>query len=137
VAVTAGCEPHCQLGEWAFIASLVVGVIATVLIVWMSGVKEAYWEKDRGDSAERIAQLVVQGDRLRNDTAEANARATNAQLALEKLKAPRSMQAAQMPPLVTLLSAFAGTNAAVYVLGEGPEPNSLAALIAGILKQAR
>jgi hypothetical protein len=64
-----------------FIGSLVVGVVSTVLIVWMSGLKEAYWEKDRTESAERVASLVVQGDQLRKDTAEANARASEAQLA--------------------------------------------------------
>jgi hypothetical protein len=54
-----------------FIASLVVGVAATVVIVWMSGVKEAHWEKDRTEAAERI-------EGLQKDTAEANARALEA-----------------------------------------------------------
>jgi hypothetical protein len=61
---------------------LVVGVVFTILIVWMAGVKEGYWERDRTESAERVASLVIQGDELRKDTAEANARASEAQLAL-------------------------------------------------------
>jgi len=48
-----------DLANIFFIGSLVVGVAATVLIVWMSGVKEAYWEKDRTESAERVAGLVA------------------------------------------------------------------------------
>ena len=87
-----------KIADWAnvfFIGSLVVGVVSTVLIVWMSGVKEAYWEKDRTESAEHIAALGVQGDQLRKDTAKANAQALEAQLALEKFKAPRAKSVEQ------------------------------------------
>jgi hypothetical protein len=70
-----------QIADWAnifLIGSLVVGVVSTVAIVAMSGVKEQYWEEDRRGSAERIAALTTQGDKLRNDTADANARAAEA-----------------------------------------------------------
>jgi hypothetical protein len=40
-----------------FIASLVVGVVSTILIVWMANVKESHWDIDRRASAERIAEL--------------------------------------------------------------------------------
>ena len=76
-----------DIANFLFIGSLVVGVVSTVTIVWMNGVKEAYWEKDRGESAERIASLVTQGEQLRKDTADANARALEAKLELEKFKA--------------------------------------------------
>ena len=97
-----------------FIGSLVIGVVSTVLIVWMSGVKEAYWEKDRTESAERIAVVAAQGEKARaelgiaqadiakakaqaaaleRDTAkarqaivEANARTKEAELKLEELR---------------------------------------------------
>jgi hypothetical protein len=73
---------------------LVVGVVSTILIIWMAGVKESYWERDRIESAERVASLTVQGDQLRKDTAEANARAAEADLARVKLEeklAPRRL----------------------------------------------
>jgi len=49
----------------ALIGSLVVGVVSTVLIVWMGNVKESHWELDRTASAERIAQLNNETARLR------------------------------------------------------------------------
>jgi len=81
-----------DIANWFFIGSLVVGVVSTILIVWMAGVKESYWEKDRTESAERIAGLMVQGDQLRKDTADANARALEAKLALENLRPRESLR---------------------------------------------
>jgi hypothetical protein len=83
-----------QIAGWAnvfLIISLVVGVVSTVAIVWTTGVKEAYWDQDRLDSTEHITALTAQSDQLRKDTAEANARAAEAQLALEQFKAPRRL----------------------------------------------
>jgi len=113
----------------AAIAAVVVGV-STAIIIKLQKQSEL-------ESNERIASLVTQGDQLRKDTAEANARAVEAQLALEKLKTPRSIPPKEIARLVALLSAFAGTNAAIYILGEAPEPNGLAGVIAGILKAAK
>jgi hypothetical protein len=82
-----------QIADWAnilFIGSLVVGVVSTVTIVWMTGVKEAYWDKDRRESAERVASLATEGEHLRKDTAEANARASEAELKLAEFRKPRS-----------------------------------------------
>jgi hypothetical protein len=48
-----------------FIASLVIGVVSTILIVWMANVKETHWDTDRRASRERIAQLDNETARLR------------------------------------------------------------------------
>jgi hypothetical protein len=72
------------------------------------GCKEAYWEKDRTESAEHIAALGVQGDQLRKDTAKANAQALEAQLALEKFKAPRAISVEQRNRIVEEMKQFAG-----------------------------
>ena len=64
-----------HIADWAniaFIGSLVVGVASTILIVWMAGVKEAYWESARQASEERIAELTTKGDEARADIAKAN-----------------------------------------------------------------
>jgi hypothetical protein len=62
----------------------------------MANVKETHWDIDRRASRERIAQLDKETARLSADAdasqaaiADANARALEAQLALEKFKAPR------------------------------------------------
>ena len=51
-----------DLANIFFIGSLVVGVVSTVLIVWMANVKEGHWERARQDSEERIASLTTQGE---------------------------------------------------------------------------
>jgi hypothetical protein len=53
------------------VCSLVVGVVATALIVWMGNVKEGYWDADRQRSRERVAGLE-------SGVADANARAAEA-----------------------------------------------------------
>jgi hypothetical protein len=95
-----------DIANWFFIGSLVVGVVSTVLIVWMAGVKEGYWEQDRRESGERIAELATQGDQLRKDTAEANARAAEAQLALEKFRNPRVLSERQRAEIISKMHAW-------------------------------
>jgi hypothetical protein len=65
----------------AAIAAVVVGV-STAIIIKLQ--KQAELE-----SSERIASLIVQGDQLRKDTADANARAAQANLSLQRLTVPR------------------------------------------------
>jgi hypothetical protein len=69
----ATAERVADIANVFFIGSLVVGVVATVTIVWMTNVKERYWDQDRQASAERIVTLTTQGDRLRKDTEDARA----------------------------------------------------------------
>jgi hypothetical protein len=97
-----------DVANWFFIGSLVVGVVSSILIVWMAGVKEGYWEKDRAESAERIASLRVQGDQLRKDTAEANASALKSALALEEFKAPRILSPKKQAELTDKMKSYAG-----------------------------
>jgi hypothetical protein len=92
-----------DIANWFLIASLVVGVVSTILIVWMAGVKEAYWEQDRRESSERIAALD-------SETAKANAEAAQANLELAKLKAPRALSQEQIEKISEEIKAFAGTN---------------------------
>jgi hypothetical protein len=92
----------------------------------------------------QIAEAKKQTATLEKDTAnarrgivEANARALEAQAELARFKAPRSIAEADKPTLISALSKFAGTKVAIYVLGDGPEPNSLGASINGVLTQSR
>jgi hypothetical protein len=97
-----------DIANMLLIASLVVGVISTCTVVWMTSVKETYWEADRRSSEERTAALTAQGDQLRKETAEANARAAEAQLALERLKAPRTLGPARQEFVANTVRSFAG-----------------------------
>jgi hypothetical protein len=127
-----------DLDAWntVMVSSLGVAAIAAVLVGISTAIIIKLQKQAELESNERIASLVVQGDQLRKDTAEANARAMEARVELEKFKAPRSIPAEAMPRLVALLSAFAGTNVAIYIMGESPEPNALAGIVDGLLKQA-
>lgn len=113
-----------NLANVALVLSLVVGVVATITIVWMGGVKERYWDKDRQESSERVASLVTQGDQLRKDTAEANARAAEAQLALEKFRAGRTLTPEQRAKITEEMRPFAGTPV-VFGVFQDPEPIAL------------
>jgi hypothetical protein len=96
------------IANWSLLGSLLVGVVATFLIVQTTDVKEDHWAIDRRESAERIAGLTTQGDQLRKDTADANARALEAQLELAKFKAPRLLTEEQQARIVGQIKTFSG-----------------------------
>jgi hypothetical protein len=118
-----------------FIVSLVVGVVSTIVIVWMAGVKEDWWDQDRRISAERIAELTADADSSKADIAEANARAAEAQLALEKYKAPRTLTTEQQRAIEEALKPFAGQQYALSV-APGNEPAAFLCVLDGILTRA-
>jgi hypothetical protein len=84
-------ETASSLFNWAnllLLGALAVGVISTGLVVWMGNVKEEY---------------------LKRDIAASNARALEAQLALEKFKAGRTLKEEQQKRISASLRPFAGT----------------------------
>ena len=81
-----------DIANIALIAALVVGVIATVLVVWMGNVKEGYLRR-------ALADLGV-------EAGKANKEAAEAKLALERYKAPRILSAEQMATLSMRLKPF-------------------------------
>jgi hypothetical protein len=54
-----------DIANFAFIASLVVGVVATVTLVWMGNVKEAYLRRDVASTNERAAKLEKEAATLK------------------------------------------------------------------------
>ena len=68
--------------------------------------------------------------------ADADARALEAQLALERFKAPRTISNSDRPNIVSAMSKYRETKAAVYILGEGTEPNALGRSLVDNLKAA-
>lgn len=100
------------VGDWAnraLIGSLVVGVVSTVLIVWMGSAKETYWDLDRQQSRERVAALDVAVAQANERAALANEKAESERLArlrLEAQLAPRRLTGLQTDLLTTALSAM-------------------------------
>jgi hypothetical protein len=112
------------------IGSLAVGVVSTATIVWMTRVKESYWEADRMTSAERIAEIRTEAELARAGITDSNAkaaaaqeRAAKAELELAKLKAPRHLTEEQGARLITTLKQFSGT--AIFL---GAPPGDVEAL---------
>jgi hypothetical protein len=140
-----------------FIGSLVAGVVSTIVIVWMATVKESHWDNEREASKVEIQRLSTEGEASKAEIARANeraaalerdaavagqkiaeatARAFEAQLALERFKAPRQLSESGRSEARRELSKYAGAKAAVYVAGEGMEPAGLAGSIIGLLNES-
>jgi hypothetical protein len=81
---------------------------------------------------ERIAELSTQAEQLRKDTAQANAKALEAQLALEKFKAPRVLTPDQQSFVSSMIRQFA-PQPYVLSVGMGQETFELATMIEAAL----
>jgi hypothetical protein len=111
---------------------------------WSSNIRER-------QSEWRTATLEVQAKRADADlerakadianadarAAEATASALQAQAELERFKATRLISESDKPGMIAALSKFAGTTAAIYILGEGPEPQAFAASIRELLERSQ
>jgi hypothetical protein len=147
-------ETVVKISLWAAVGAGVVTAIAGFVAGYVgyelsdaiqrqSDEKIAEARKAVANANERIAELNRDTARLAADAessraaiAGANARALEAQAELARFKAPRSISETDKPRLISALLPFPGTKVAIYVLGEGPEPNSLAASINDMLIQA-
>lgn len=106
------------LANWMLLASLLGGVLSTFVIVKTADVKEEHWANDRRESSEKVVVLTTQGDQLRKDTAEANARAAEAtlkaneadlaRLKLEERLAPRRIRQKDQELIASQVSEFRG-----------------------------
>lgn len=54
----------------ALVVSLVVGVLATALIVWAGGIKEQHWNIARNQAQEKIAMLELETMKAQERTLE-------------------------------------------------------------------
>jgi hypothetical protein len=139
----ADSENHGGIGMWpseaiasriydianiALIGALVIGVIATALVVWMGNVKEGYLRIG-------LASLNSQAAQANQMAADANERATEAQLALEKYKAPRMITDLQQSVFIDAIKLSGGQQYMLSVAA-GQESANLVCLIDRLLKQA-
>lgn len=123
-----------DIANWGLIAGLVVGVVSTVLIVWMGNIKEEYLRRDLG--------------RLGVETARQQERAAIAESGLvelhERMK-PRTLLPAQRTKLLELLRAEmnavrADREAAkvlivIYPIGDS-EATDFATMLTGVIREA-
>jgi hypothetical protein len=116
--------------NWILIGALVIGVVATYGIVVSGNVKESAANKE-------IARLSSEAEASRAAIADANARALEAQLALEKFKAPRSITPLAEKKAIDELTNLTGNSADIFILAEGPEPATLGKAILTILSAAQ
>ena len=77
--------------NWILIGALIVGVVATYGIVVSANVKESAANSKIAELNKETTKLSADAEASRAAIADANARAVEAQLALEKFKSPRSM----------------------------------------------
>jgi hypothetical protein len=91
-----------DLSSFVLIGALIVGAVATILIVWMGIVKEHHWEVDRRASSERIAQLnnetawLHEKGALTTDAVVAAAQATKANALAAQFLLALSQQLSQL-----------------------------------------
>jgi hypothetical protein len=138
------------IANWGLFASLLVGFVSTVVISKTTDRKEDLWDHARQESNERIAelnkgtaQLAAEAESARGEiakanrgAAEANARAVEAQLALEKFKAPRELTPEQQARITFAALPFKGTRFDMAVIPNDPEAIVLVGKIAGPLRAA-
>lgn len=146
-------ETASHIFDWAgfvLIGALTLGVVSTVLIVWMGIVKEHHWDDEKRQSAERISineketkRAVAESDKAKEGAAlaneraaEANAKALEAQLALEKFKAPRQFSPDETAKLIEFLTPFSGQEFQVTTYWEAKEPMEFTKQLVGTLMQS-
>lgn len=87
-------------------------------------------------TTERIAELSAQAEQLRKDSAEANARAAEANLALAKIKAPRTLTPDQYASLIAVMMPFADKQYDMAIVIGDPEATDILGQIDSALTAA-
>lgn len=107
-----------SLGLGALAAIAVLVTTRAVIVLQDREAKEnaAAFGKYKLEAGERATALETAGKVAQASIAEANARAIEAQLALERFKAPRTITALEQDTLASKLLPFAGTKAKVWML---------------------
>ena len=123
----------------SLLGALVVGVVATALVVWMGNVKEEYLRRE-------LADTNVRAEEARAVSAEANARAADAnqkaeeerlaRVKIEEKLAPRSIAPRQIVALSEKLKPYVGMTIDILQIGESPEITHFRSLIEKTLRAA-
>lgn len=128
-----------DLANFGLIASLVVGVISTGIVVWMGNVKEAYSRRDLAQTREKTEKLegenlTFRGQvaKLEIEAADAKTRELAAEKELLKLKNPRSLSS----EAIAILRKGPHGKAIIQCLVDVPETKMFAGNLYGTLFNA-
>jgi F0F1-type ATP synthase membrane subunit b/b' len=145
-----------DIAKIALMAGVLVGVLSAFVVAFTAEVindrsEAALQEADKArqelvrdvakleaeaqKAKEGVARLVNESIKLRKEVAEANHRTAEAQLALERLKAPRVLGMDQRSVIVEELKSFAGTPF-VTAAAHDPEAQALMSQIEDVLTEA-
>jgi len=123
----------------SLIGALVIGVIATALVIWMGNVKEEYLRRDLADTNARAEEAKAASSEANARAAELEKEAANARLETERIKeavAWRVMPPESASELEKVLSTKPGSVNLRYMDGD-PEALFLAIQISHILSKAK
>jgi hypothetical protein len=109
------------------------GIFVAVGVVGESIAGFLHWRRGGQLQAVQVAENLA----LQKAISDANARAIEAQLALEKFKAPRTLSPEQQRRIASKLLAFEGTTFELITYRAEPEPASLAESIGAAVKNAK
>jgi hypothetical protein len=130
-----------KIANGTYLISVAIAAVASVAIYQISNkisdAKDRELDQFKTQSQKEIATANAAVAIADQRAAEANARATEAALALERFKAPRTISDADAEKISAALSDLAGTEVAIYQIGDGTEPNRLAAALNSALAKAK
>jgi hypothetical protein len=121
-------------------AVLIIGaamvLIGTIGAIVLSGIREQFSNARLSDNETKTAQAIAESDTAKKGAAEANARALEAQLALEKFKAPRVLTDEEIQVIAEKLKSFSGQEFQIITYWEMQEPLAFANQIYAALDRA-
>jgi hypothetical protein len=124
------------LANWVLIGALLLGVVATYAIVKSGKIRDDILRTQLATQTERAALLSKQAEELKLDVAHAAERAAEAELALEKFKAPRTMTSQQQEQFRESLMPYAGRAIDMFLYGETTDTVGLSQLLTILLSKS-
>lgn len=121
--------------NWAEMAGIIA--VAFLVLTEIVAYKYGHRKDDLTEQQQTTTNQLHDEEmaRLHLETAQANARGAEAQLALEKYRAPRAVSSEQQTAIVMALQRFAGQKYALSV-APGIEPARLLCILDGVLRRA-
>ena len=111
-------------------------LVGTIGAIVLSGVREQFSNARISENETKTALAIAELDIAKKGAAEANARALEAQLALQRFKAPRTLTIEQQAAISNKLCEFTGTRFDAAVIRSDPETYRLLDMIEAPLTAA-
>jgi Tfp pilus assembly protein PilX len=114
----------------------VLVTVGTYGTIKAGAAKERFSDERVAANEAETKRAIADSDVAKQGAAEASARAAEAQLALERFKAPRELTGEQLERIVSTLSKFAGQEYVVTTFWDLKEPLAFANILHHALQQA-